>query len=256
VQAQLAQAYIEAGRYDEADDVVDQAKRQRPDNLALSRLEARALSARGAVGDAVAVLEGALRKHQEQPVAHVALANLYSEHDRIDEAVRVLRDAEMQFPGDTQVVFQLGAVFERGQRFTEAEGAFRRVLERNPEDAQTLNYLGYMMADRGDRLDESVELIRRALELDPDNGSYLDSLGWAYYKQNALDLAEPVLRRAGDQLRRNSVVQDHLADLLFKMERYGEAVTVWERALAGDRDGVDVSSIERKLDDARARLRR
>lgn len=256
VQAQLAQAYIEAGRYDEADDVVDQAKRQRPDNLALSRLEARALSARGAVGDAVAVLEGALRKHQEQPVAHVALANLYSEHDRIDEAVRVLRDAEMQFPGDTQVVFQLGAVFERGQRFTEAEGAFRRVLERNPEDAQTLNYLGYMMADRGDRLDESVELIRRALELDPDNGSYLDSLGWAYYKQNALDLAEPVLRRAGDQLLRNSVVQDHLADLLFKMERYAEAVTVWERALAGDRDGVDVSRIERKLGDARARVRR
>ena len=256
VQAQLAQIYIEAGRFDEADEVVDVAQRQRPDNLVLSRLEAMALSARGDVGDAVAVLKGALRQHEAEPAAHVALANLYSEHDRVDEAVRVLTDAEMQFPNNAQIVFQLGAVFERGRRFTEAERAFRRVLERNTEDAQALNYLGYMLADQGERLDESVDLIRRALELDPDNGSYLDSLGWAYFKQDELALAETALRRAGDQLLRNSVVQDHLADLLFKIERYDEAVTAWERALAGDRDGVDVFGIERKLGDARARMRR
>ena len=256
VQAQLAQTYIEAQRFDEAEEVVDQAKLQRPDNLMLSRLEAMTLSAQGEVGDAVEVLQGALEQHQEQPAAHVALANLYSEHDKVDDAVQVLRDAETQFPNNTQVLFQLGAVFERGQRYPEAEAAFRRVLEREPDDAQTLNYLGYMLAERNERLDESVELIQRALELDPDNGSYLDSLGWAYFKKDELDLAETALRRAGDQLLRNSVVQDHLADLLFKIERYAEAVTAWERALAGDRDGVDVSGIERKLGDARARLRR
>jgi tetratricopeptide (TPR) repeat protein len=154
------------------------------------------------------------------------------------------------------VVFQLGAVFERGQRFTEAEGAFRRALERDPEDAATLNYLGYMLAERGERLDESVDLIQRALELDPHNGSYLDSLGWAYLKQNRLELAEPPLRQAGEQLRRNSVVQDHLGDLLFRLERYAEATSAWERALAGDQDGVELSLIEDKLRDARDRLSR
>jgi tetratricopeptide (TPR) repeat protein len=255
VQAQLAQIYIAVERFDEAGAIVDQAKLQRPNSLMLSRLEAMTLSAQGDVGDAVEVLKDALQQHQEQPAAHVALANLYSEHDKVDEAVLVLRGAEAQFPNDTQVLFQLGAVFERGQRYPEAEAAFRRVLERDPDDAQTLNYLGYMLAERNERLDESVELIQRALELDPDNGSYLDSLGWAYFKKDELDLAETALRRAGDQLLSNSVVQDHLADLLFKMERYAEAVTAWERALAGDRDGVDVSGIERKLGDARARLR-
>ncbi len=256
LQAQLAQVYIDAGRLDDADDIVGRAQQASPGNLAFQRLEAQTLSARGAVDDAVAVLERALSQHEAQPVAHFALANMYSQHDKVDDAVRVLRAAEARFPENTAVVFQLGAVFERGQRYSEAEGAFRRALERDPEDAATLNYLGYMLAERGERLDESVDLIQRALVLDPNNGSYLDSLGWAYLKQNRLELAEPALRQAGEQLRRNSVVQDHLGDLLFRLERYAEATSAWERALAGDRDGVDLSVIEDKLRDARDRLSR
>ena len=254
VQAQLAQAYLSAGRFDAAEDVVARAKRDRPDNLALLRLEAQVLSSRGEFDEAAMVLEGALERHRTEPIAHVALANLYSEADRVDDAVQVLTVAETQFPDNTVIVFQLGAVFERAGQFVEAEAAFRRVLDRNPEDAQTLNYLGYMLAERGEQLDESVSLILRALEIDPNNGSYLDSLGWAYFKQDQFELAEPPLRRAGDQLQGNSVVQDHLGDLLYSIERYAEAVVVWERALAGDRDGVDLSEIERKLSDARARL--
>ncbi len=255
VQAQLAQMYVEAERLDDAADIVARAQSQRPDNLMLSRLEAMVLTARGELRGAIDVLRDAVREHEDDPVAHVALASLYTEHDRIDDAVQVLRGADEQFPNNTQILFQLGAVFERGQRFAEAEAAFRRVLEREPDHAQALNYLGYMLAERNERLDESVELIQRALEIDPDNGSFLDSLGWAYFKKDELALAETALRRAGDQLRRNSVVQDHLADLLFKIERYEEAVMIWERALAGDLDGVDVSVVERKLSDARARLR-
>ena len=89
-----------------------------------------------------------------------------------------------------------------------------QVIEEDSEHAAALNYLGYMLAERGERLSESVALIERAIEMDPHNGSYLDSLGWAYFKLDRLDLAEAPLRAAGDQLQSNSVVQDHLGDLL------------------------------------------
>ena len=254
LQAQLAQVYLDAGRLDDAGDLVAEARSSRPDNLALLRLDAQVLSARGAVGEAVAVLQRARARYEDEPIAHVSLAGLYSEHDRVDEAVGVLQAAEARFPGNTVIVFQLGAVLERGRRYQEAEGAFRRVLEQDPDDAPTLNYLGYMLAERGERLDESVALIRRAVELDPHNGAYLDSLGWAYFKQDELELAESPLRTASDQMPRNSVVQDHMGDLLFRFERYAEAIGAWERALAGDGEGLDTPTVEAKIRDARARL--
>ena len=138
----------------------------------------------------------------------------------------------------------------------DAEQTFRRVLTRDPDHAPTLNYLGYMLADRGERLEESVALIERAVENDPHNGSYLDSLGWAYFKLDRLDLAEPPLRAAGEQLQRNSVVQDHLGDLLVRLGRYSEAIEAWQRALDGDGEEVDSSAIEQKIDDTRRRVDR
>jgi Flp pilus assembly protein TadD len=97
-------------------------------------------------------------------------------------------------------------------------------LNREPDNAPVLNYLGYMLAERGERLDESVNYVKKALEIEPDNGSYLDSLGWAYYKADKLELAESNLRRAADQLKSNSVIQDHYGDVLLKMGRIDEAI--------------------------------
>ena len=124
------------------------------------------------------------------------------------------------FPASNAITFELGAVFDKQKKFTDAEAAFQQVLTRDPENAAALNYLGYMLADRGERLDESVGYLKKALEIEPDNGSYLDSIGWAYFKQNKLDLAEANLRRAAEQLKTNSVIQSHFGEVLFKAGRY------------------------------------
>ena len=126
-------------------------------------------------------------------------------------------------------------MLDKQKRFADAEAQFKQVLAREPENAAALNYLGYMLAERGERLDESVGYIKQALEIEPENGSYLDSLGWAYFKADKLDLAEPNLKRAADQLTTNSVIQDHYGDVLFKRGRYDQAIAAWTRALVGRR---------------------
>ena len=130
------------------------------------------------------------------------------------------------------------------------------MLAREPEHAGALNYLGYMLAERGERLDESVEYLKKALAIEPDNGSFLDSLGWAYFKAGKLDLAEENLRRAAEQLRANSVIQEHYGQLLFRIGRFEEAISAWNRALAGDGSSIDRADIDRKIRDARQKLNR
>ena len=254
--ARLAQAYLAAGRLSDARRVLEGVRGHHGGNLTLAHLEARVLGDEGDVAGGVDVLQDALRTRRGEPAAWLVLASFYGQYDRFDEAVDLLRSADRRFPGDTAILFQLGAVLERSGRPIDAESAFRRVLAQDPEHAAALNYLGYMLADRGERLQESVDLLERAIGIDPHNGAYLDSLGWAYYKLDRLDLAETLLQQASEQMAWNSVIQDHFGDLLLKLGRYSDAIAAWERALAGDGDEVERSTIERKIGAARRRLGR
>lgn len=247
----LAQVYVDSDRVSEAMQIVERARNDHPNNLTLSRIEAQVLERQGLVEDAARVLEEALERSDGRPTAYIILSNFYSGHGRSDEAVALLETALASFPEDTSILFQLGAVFEQHDQFVNAERTFRMLLDRDPDHEMALNYLGYMLADRGERLEESVVLLEQAVAIDPHNGSYLDSLGWAYFKLDRLDLAEPPLRAAAVQLPKNSVVQDHLGDLLFSLGQFGEAVEAWKRALAGDGDEIDPERIEIKIDEAR-----
>jgi tetratricopeptide (TPR) repeat protein len=120
---------------------------------------------------------------------------------------------------------------------------FRQVLQQDPNNTMTLNYLGYMLADHNMRLEEALNLIKKALNLDPQNGAYLDSLGWAYFKLGNYDLAEENLRKAAEKTPNDATVQDHLGELYAKTGQLKMAATHW-----------DVSRVQKKLESTKVRL--
>jgi tetratricopeptide (TPR) repeat protein len=252
----LIQAQLSAKKYSEAVALARQARLEQPDDLRLARLEAEGLRLWGKGDEAVAVLEQLTKRQAANPMAHVALAQIYQETNRGAQAVKVLQDARTRFPEDTSITFELGAVLEKQKKYSDAEVAFRQVIAQEPEHGPALNYLGYMLAERGERLSESVDLIKRALQTEPDNGSYLDSLGWAYFKDGKFDLAAEHLKRAADQLLTNSLVQEHYGDALFRLGRYDDAIAAWSRALSGDREDVDQGGIDKKIKSAKQKLPR
>lgn len=254
--AYLVEANIAAKKYGAAAEIAKAAVAENPDDDRLIRLEAQALRHTGKGDEAVALLEAAVKKHTDNPSSYIALAQMYGDTDRGAQAVKVLQEAQAKFPGDGTIQFELGATFDKQKRFPEAEATFEQLIKREPDNAAALNYLGYMLAERGERLDESVDLLKKAIALEPDNGSFLDSLGWAYFKADKLDLAEDNLRRAADQLKTNSVIQDHYGELLFKLGRFNDAIAAWNRALAGDGDSIDRSDIDKKIRAARQKLPR
>jgi tetratricopeptide (TPR) repeat protein len=254
--AYLVGANIAAKRYTAAVELARKVRVDHQDDLALARLEAQALRYDGKAAQGVTLMEDMLGRHADDPAAHVALAQVYADASQEPQAVKLLQDARVKFPSSIPVIFELGAVFERQKNYVEAETVFKQVLEREPDNAAALNYLGYMLAERGERLDESVDYVTKALELDPDNGSFLDSLGWAYFKAGKLDLAEVNLKRAADQLRTNSVVLDHYGDVLFRLGRLDEAIAAWNRALDGDGSSIDRAGIDRKVRDAQQKLKK
>jgi tetratricopeptide (TPR) repeat protein len=243
----LAQAYVSARRFPEALHALEDMRRKDPTDARVAQLEARALAGVGRRADAIASLQELIATDAGQPSAYLSLADMLVDEGRSAEAYAVLDTAAARFPDNLAVPFQRGALYERAHDYDRAEQAFRVVIAREPGHAQALNYLGYMLVERGERLDEAVRLIDRALAIDPGNGSYLDSLGWAYFKLHRHEDARKQLTEAAAQLPSNSVVQDHLGDVLAALGRHADAIAAWQRALAGDREAIDEGVINSKI---------
>jgi tetratricopeptide (TPR) repeat protein len=183
-------------------------------------------------------------------------AQLLRDAGRFPEAIAMFQDLMTRSPDDESLVYEYVSVLEKAGRIDDAERVLRDVLAKDPLDANALNSLGYLLADHGRQLDEAVDLVQRALKIEPANAAFLDSLGWAYYRQGKLDLADAPLTRAAEQMPASSTINDHLGDLRLRQQRFTEAVAAFERSLAGDGDSIDRSKIEKKVRDARARVRR
>lgn len=132
--------------------------------------------------------------------------------------------------GRVDLLFALGAAYERSGKVDKALETFEEILAVSPDHAQSLNYLGYMLADRGERLEYALNLISRAVELDPNSGAYLDSYGWVYYRLGNYDLALQYLEQAA-QFVTDPVIFDHLGDTYDATGEHDDAREWWQKAL-------------------------
>jgi len=151
------------------------------------------------------------------------------------------------------VYFIQGALYEKQNKVSDAEKAFRKSLELDENNPATLNYLGYMLADRSLKLDEALKLVQKAVDLDRGQGAYLDSLGWVYFRMNRLDLAEQYLKKAAAYVGTDSDIHSHLAELFLKQGRYDEARSAWTKSLQFAEDTEEAQKIRKKLDDIRGK---
>jgi tetratricopeptide (TPR) repeat protein len=224
IKARRIAAYFGAGDLKNAASAANDAQRQHPEDPRFPRLRARALFDSGNRNDGLAVIEAAAKA----------------------------------FPKDASTLYQLADMYKDAGRHPDAEKALRQVLSFDPTNANALNYLGYLLALRGDKdkIDEAIDLVRKALVAEPDNGAFLDSLGWAYYRKGDLGEAEKYLGQAATKLPKNSEVQDHLGDVLARRGRLPDAVEAWMRALDGDGGDIDRAEVQKKINDARSKIRK
>ncbi|MBA2593848.1 MAG: tetratricopeptide repeat protein [Gammaproteobacteria bacterium] len=165
---------------------------------------------------------------------------LLSQEGKYREAMDVYdRALEGGFNGD--LLYSRAMLAEKMGRLDLLERDLKLILEREPDNSQALNALGYSLADQTTRYPEAYALIKRAYELSPNDYYVLDSLGWVLYRMGRLDEAEGYLRRAL-KLRNDPEVAAHLGEVLwFRGDRKG-ARMVWEDALQsapGDRKVLD-----------------
>ncbi|HVS32936.1 MAG TPA: tetratricopeptide repeat protein [Thermoanaerobaculia bacterium] len=177
----------------------------------------------------------------------IATAEAHIQAGDFPTAITLVTNALESKPDDVDLLFELGSVQERNSDHAAAEKAFLRILEKHPDHAATLNYLGYMWADRNVNLERAAEMLVRAVEQEPRNGAYVDSLGWVYFRLGKLDLAEKYLSDAARLLPRDPTIQEHLADVMAKRGNYARALELYRTALQLDREGKEGEKLRSKI---------
>jgi len=261
---QIIDTYRESKQWQQATAVAKEAHQKLPNDKGLRMVYASQLADSGQPDQALEDVKALLKGGPDDREVYITLGQMYTRLKRFDDAQAALEKAEqLSTKSDDKeyVDFLRGSSYERQKKYDLAEQMFRKVLASDPQNAMTLNYLGYMLADNGQKLDEAVSMIKKAVDLDPANGAYLDSLGWAYFKQGKYDQAEEQLTRASQKMANDPTVQDHLGDLYAKTGRLKQAATHWERALnewnrtvAAEVDTDSLASTQKKLESAKVKL--
>lgn len=176
-------------------------------------------------------------------------AELLSKTRDYEAAFDLLSEGLEEMPGQMELLYSRALVAEQLDRLDVLEADLRAVLEKNPDDPNALNALGYTLADRGDRLEEAGRYLDRAIELKPDDPAILDSYGWLQYRLGNYEAALDYLRRAYESVE-DPEIGAHLGEVLWESGRHQEAKRVWKEALKKDPEHEDMKKIRAKYREA------
>jgi tetratricopeptide (TPR) repeat protein len=258
--------YRDAKEYGKATAVAEEAAKALPKDRGVQLMLAGQMADTGHSDEGLRLAQSMLTGAPEDREVYLAMAQIDTRLRRWKEANEAIDKAEAltsRQDDKVYIYFLRGALDERQKHYDAAEEQFRKILETDPNNSMTLNYLGYMLADRGVKLNEALSFVQKAVQLDPQNYAYLDSLGWVYFKLGQYPLAEENLRKASERVSTDPTVHDHLGELYEKTGRLKLAVTQWDQSLAqygktvpADADPNDISKVQKKLESAKVKLAR
>jgi len=173
----LAEARIlrEAGAFDDAFHLLDDALENLPDSTPILYTRALLAAERGWVDIAERDLRVIIAQQPENAAALNALGyTLADQTERYEEAEALIRQAYILQPHEASIIDSMGWVAYRRGRFEEAEEYLRRAwkLDRNPEIAA---HLGEVLWFQGKR-EEAVQMWREAQAIDGQNAVLLETL--------------------------------------------------------------------------------
>jgi tetratricopeptide (TPR) repeat protein len=248
----LASAQENAKRYAAAISAYDRIPKGTPLEINIEIRKALNLNQLERVEEAKDLLEELARQHPRDVRPLEALGSIMRGHKRYEEAAdyytRAIALIDKPEEKHWTFYYSRGTCYERLKKLPQAEADLLKSLQLSPNQALTLNYLGYTWIDHNRNLQRGLALIKKAVSLKPDDGYIVDSLGWAYYRLGNFSEAVKHLERAVELRPEDPTLNDHLGDAYWRVKREREARFQWEQALTLEPEPAEAEKIRHKLE--------
>ena len=168
VQAALGRAYLSKGMHAFAEAALGNALRIKPNYQAARMVLAEALLAQRRFADAQPELEALMRDPDTHPVALAILGDAARARGELRAAAQHYADSLRLRERQPRVISALAWTLAQLRRLGEAIGAYRRLLELEPDDLDARRALGLVCLDAG-LADDAVSALRAVLARRPDD---------------------------------------------------------------------------------------
>ncbi len=176
----------------------------------------------------------------------LARAQLLHDVEKYEAAIEAYNAAEKFGASKRDILYSRSLTYDKMGDVAAAEKDLRAIIRDDPDDADALNALGYMLTVSTDRYDEAKVLISKALALMPNSAAILDSMGWVLYKLGDYDGAEKQLRQAFGKMR-DPEVASHLIEVLSRLGKLAEAQKLLQDMLTEYPDDKMLVDVKERL---------
>ena len=149
-------------------------------------------------------------------------ADLLSDQRKNAEALQRYNEIITLMPNKMSYRYYRGLLYERTKQIELAEKDFNLIINKQKNNANALNALGFLLVKYTSRFDEARKHIQKAFKLKPNDPTIMDSLGWVYFRTGEIAIAESYIRKAFKVIK-NPQIASHLITVLAKSGQHQEA---------------------------------
>lgn len=174
------------------------------------------------------VLRRTTRENMPEQVA--AISRLHEEKGHTDLSFELINNALIALPESDALRYHKALLADTLGNWKITEKELTTLLQKDPDNPQYLNALGYTLLTRTKRIDEAMRYIESAYEKADNDPAIIDSLGWGFFLKGEFEQSSYYLKKAWSILP-DAEIAAHYGESLWKQRHYKEAIAVWEAAL-------------------------
>jgi tetratricopeptide (TPR) repeat protein len=227
---EMAGKLYSRGQFGQAVRVCRQILAARPGNADAHNILGVSLAAQGAMDEAIAELNRAVKLNADAASYHANLGEVLRQAGQLDKASEALERAIKLEPNNPQALNNLGIIEYEKRCFAKAADFYRRALDLNPKMAEALNNLGNALRLTGD-VEGAMHAYQEALTQRAVYPEVYNNLGTLLQQDRKLEEAEHAFRKAIQQNPRYAEAHNNFAQLLLARGSDVEALRILGDAL-------------------------
>lgn len=158
-------------------------------------------------------------------------ASFFEDTFQYKHAIKTMSEVKTHKSFTESHSYYLASILEKDGQYLEARKLVQILVDKDPNNAHALNFLGYSYLEKNERLDMAFDYISKAVKLRPDDGYIRDSLAWYYFQTGKYLEALAEAKKAFELVKSDVIITKHLGMIYQRLNHFDKAKEFLTEAL-------------------------